>query len=75
MKARLIFGLMIMGRLCVAQLITDFDKIGENEKIGRFAEIRGFKMYYEIYGEGEPILFIHGNAGSIKNFVNQVPDS
>jgi pimeloyl-ACP methyl ester carboxylesterase len=30
-------------------------------------------MYYEIYGSGEPLLIIHGNGGSINNFVHQVP--
>jgi pimeloyl-ACP methyl ester carboxylesterase len=35
--------------------------------------IRGIKMYYEVYGKGEPLLIIHGNGGSIKNFVYQIP--
>jgi pimeloyl-ACP methyl ester carboxylesterase len=30
-------------------------------------------MYYETYGSGEPLLIIHGNGGSINNFVHQVP--
>ncbi len=30
-------------------------------------------MYYEIYGEGEPLLFIHGNGGSMNAFINQLP--
>jgi pimeloyl-ACP methyl ester carboxylesterase len=46
---------------------------GSNEKLGKYAEIRGFKMYYEIYGSGEPLLIIHGNGGSIGNFSNQIP--
>jgi pimeloyl-ACP methyl ester carboxylesterase len=46
---------------------------GSNEKTGKYVEIRGFKMYYEIYGSGDPLLIIHGNGGSIGNFVNQIP--
>ena len=46
---------------------------GSNAEIGKYAEIRGFKMYYEIYGIGEPLLIIHGNGGSIGNFFNQIP--
>ena len=46
---------------------------GSNAKAGKYAEFRGIKMYYEIYGKGEPLLFIHGNGGSIKDFSNQVP--
>ena len=30
-------------------------------------------MYYEIYGQGEPLLMIHGNGGSISSFINQIP--
>lgn len=40
---------------------------------GNFANIRGFKMCYEIYGEGEPLLMIHGNGGSTRAFDNQIP--
>ena len=46
---------------------------GENARVGKYANIRGFKMYYEVYGAGKPLLFIHGNGGSINNFKNQIP--
>lgn len=55
-----------------AQSKTDYTKLGQNEKVGRFAPIRGIQMYYEIYGAGQPLLFIHGNGGSMKDFSNQV---
>ena len=45
---------------------------GNNPKTGHYANIRGFKMYYEIYGKGEPLLLIHGNGGSINNFSGQI---
>lgn len=46
---------------------------GNNPKAGHYANIRGFKMYYEIYGKGEPLLLIHGNGGSGNNFSGQIP--
>ncbi|MEO6686737.1 MAG: alpha/beta hydrolase [Dyadobacter sp.] len=46
---------------------------GSNSKAGKYADIRGFKMYYEVYGTGKPLLLIHGNGGSIENFKNQIP--
>ena len=30
-------------------------------------------MYAEVYGEGQPLLIIHGNGGSINNFIYQIP--
>jgi len=55
--------------------ISTFDTtlFGRNETLGKFVNVRGFNMYYEIYGQGEPLLMIHGNGGSINNFINQIP--
>jgi len=46
---------------------------GNNASAGKYYDIRGFKMYCEVYGTGKPLLIIHGNGGSISNFVYQVP--
>ena len=46
---------------------------GKDDKAGKYCDVRGFKMYYEVYGTGEPLLLIHGNGGSINNFVKQIP--
>ncbi|GAA4732840.1 alpha/beta fold hydrolase [Flavisolibacter ginsenosidimutans] len=46
---------------------------GANKAAGRFYNLRGFNMYAETYGQGQPLLIIHGNGGSIDNFVNQIP--
>jgi len=46
---------------------------GNNSTAGKYYDIRGFKMYCEIYGEGQPVLIIHGNGGSIGNFTNNIP--
>jgi pimeloyl-ACP methyl ester carboxylesterase len=48
-------------------------KYGHNTSTGRFYNIRGFKMYAEVYGQGAPLLIIHGNGGSIRNFIYQIP--
>lgn len=46
---------------------------GNNKQTGKYYEIRGIKMYCETYGEGQPLLVIHGNGGSINNFLYQIP--
>ncbi|WP_426476625.1 alpha/beta fold hydrolase [Chryseobacterium sp. CBSDS_008] len=38
---------------------------------GKFMDVNGVKLYYEIYGEGEPLLMLHGNGQSISAFMNQ----
>ena len=46
---------------------------GNNNVVGKYYNIRGIKMYCEIYGEGKPLLLIHGNGGSIKVFYSNIP--
>jgi len=45
---------------------------GKNKKAGAYYNIRGFRMYCETYGKGEPVLMLHGNGGDISNFVMQI---
>jgi len=55
--------------------VSPFDTkmYGRNQKVGKYVKTRGFNMYYETYGKGEPLLIIHGNGGSINNFLYQIP--
>jgi len=46
---------------------------GTNNSAGKQLNIRGIRLYYETYGQGEPLLLIHGNGGSINNFQHQIP--
>jgi pimeloyl-ACP methyl ester carboxylesterase len=45
---------------------------GDNAIAGKFYNIRGIKIYCEVYGSGRPLLMIHGNGGSIKSFENNI---
>ena len=45
---------------------------GDNANAGHYATVNGIKMYYEIYGEGQPLLFLHGNGGSIKGHAGRI---
>ena len=47
---------------------------GSNPAAGNYLDVNGIKVYYETYGEGEPLLLLHGNGGSIENFVYQIPE-
>lgn len=45
---------------------------GNNESVGNYVELNGAQIYYEEYGEGEPLLLIHGNSGNINSMGNQI---
>jgi len=65
----------------ISKIADEFQKMmndpkspyGNNKGTGKYYDIRGIKMYCEVYGEGQPLLIIHGNGGSINNFVYQIP--
>ena len=45
----------------------------ENFKSG-YSEVNGLNMYYEIYGEGKPLVLIHGGGSTIQTtFGNIIP--
>jgi hypothetical protein len=35
------------------------------DSVGRYADVNGLHMYYEVHGEGTPILLIHGGSCTI----------
>ena len=43
------------------------------EAEGQTATINGAEIYYELYGEGEPLLLLHGGLGNGTYFRNQIP--
>lgn len=47
---------------------------GQNKETGHYANVNGIKLYYEIYGKGQPLLVLHGNGGSIENAYSFYPD-
>jgi pimeloyl-ACP methyl ester carboxylesterase len=49
---------------CLAQEKTiDY---GNNPQAGAYYNNNGVKVYYEVYGEGKPVVILHGNGGSIR---------
>ena len=73
----LIISVTSVANVCLAQSDTvspmDTTIYGRNKAVGKFIKTRGINIYYETYGEGEPLLIIHGNGGSINNFIYQIP--
>jgi pimeloyl-ACP methyl ester carboxylesterase len=69
--------LLILG-ISIAFISTAFgqDKpvaYDHNDSAGKFYDVRGIKMYTEVYGTGKPLLMIHGNGGNIGAFGGIIP--
>lgn len=39
---------------------------------GNYANVNGIKMYYEIYGEGKPLVLIHGGGSTIQTTFGKI---
>jgi pimeloyl-ACP methyl ester carboxylesterase len=49
------------------------NQYGSNSNAGKYYFIRGIKLYAEEYGEGKPLLLLHGNGGSISSMSSIIP--
>ncbi|MCK0114902.1 alpha/beta fold hydrolase [Gelidibacter sp. F63206] len=65
--------LLLLLQFCDLTAQNKFDTpYGNNDSIGKYVELNGAKIYYEEYGNGEPLLLIHGNGANIKSMENQI---
>ncbi len=47
---------------------------GANSKVGKYLNLPDARLYYEVYGTGQPLLLLHGNGSSISSFYKQIPE-
>ena len=40
---------------------------------GRYANVNGIKLYYELHGSGKPLVLLHGGLGAIEMFGPNLP--
>src|SRR6266851_2412040 len=46
---------------------------GKAKAQGRYAEVNGIKLYYEVRGSGRPLVLLHGGLGAIEMFGPNLP--
>jgi pimeloyl-ACP methyl ester carboxylesterase len=70
-----IFLLFLSSLFLSTSVLCQMKKIpyGNNPAVGKYYSVRGIKMYTEVYGEGKPLLLIHGNGGDMSAFKNNIP--
>ena len=51
--------------------VIDF---GNNEVVGKYADVNGVKLYYEIYGSGQPLIILQGVTGPISRLGHCYPE-
>ena len=64
MKNAIIIFLLLLPLFCFCQDEKFSSETG-------FAEVNGTKLYYEVAGSGESILFVHGNFGDCRHWDHQ----
>ena len=72
-KKELFFFALMFCCYCTQTFSQHKIDYGNNPAAGKYYNIRGIKMYCEIYGSGKPLMMIHGNGGSIQAFENNIP--
>jgi pimeloyl-ACP methyl ester carboxylesterase len=64
--------LIIFTISCKTQPDLKIIDYGNNKDAGNFVTINGAKQYFEIYGQGDPLVLIHGNGGNIAYMKPQI---
>jgi pimeloyl-ACP methyl ester carboxylesterase len=60
------------GVLAAASSVSAQARYGDDPSAGDTFVHDGVRLYYEIYGAGEPLLLVHGNGGSIADWRAQI---
>lgn len=61
---------LLLALALVVTVLIGRDAFGQTPAVapekaaGQFVEVNGIQMYYEIRGQGEPLVLLHGFSGS-----------
>ena len=57
----------------VLLIITTSSIFSQQENSGKYADVNGMKMYYEVSGEGNPLIVLHGAYMNIQSMGEIIP--
>jgi pimeloyl-ACP methyl ester carboxylesterase len=63
---------LVEAQTAPAPRATRVVRYGSNPSAGHTFTHDGVRLYYEVYGAGEPLLMVHGNGGSIADLAAQI---
>jgi pimeloyl-ACP methyl ester carboxylesterase len=46
---------------------------GASKDVGRYADVNGINLYYEVHGTGHPLILLHGGLGATSMFGPNLP--
>ena len=67
-----VYLLILIWVIFSSQSIAQSIEIGSNN--GQYIQVFDSKLYYEEYGQGSPLILLHGGLGSIENFKEVIPE-
>lgn len=75
MRRKIILGGIVsaVSLLGLGLVITHSVNAQDETAAGNYASVNGLEMYYEIHGEGEPLVLLHGGLGGIVEFSQLLP--
>ena len=63
----LMAAVLILAAVCFAACQPPEPSVESHEPISGMAPVNGVDLYYEIHGEGTPLLLLHGGLGHSGN--------
>jgi pimeloyl-ACP methyl ester carboxylesterase len=65
--------LSLMKFVLVLIVITSSSLFSQQESDGKYADVNGMKMYYEVSGSGDPLIVLHGAHMDIQSMGEIIP--